>query len=216
MTGPEQPVFANDGLLPVIAQDRTDGTVLMLAWADAEALRLTLETGEAHYFSRSRGELWRKGATSGNTQQVAGVRLDCDGDALLYLVDQKGPACHTGSRSCFFRELAPGEYPAHGELPAAARAVQLLDGVIADRLARLPEGSYVTELHRRGTGYIAQKVVEEAGETIVAALQGRTDELAAEAADLLFHLAVLLAAQGSSLEDPARVLLERHSGAGGR
>src|SRR5699024_1361545 len=133
-----------------------------------------------------------------------------------YLVDQTGPACHTGTRSCFFRELGPGEDPAHGEPQAAARAVQLLGEVIADRLARLPAGSYVTELHRHGTGYMAQLVVEADGGPGGAALQGRKGELAAEAADLLFHLAVLLAAQGGSLEDPARVLLERHSGASGR
>ena|SRR5690625_3104317 len=208
MTEPRLPDFGEDGLLPVIAQDEADGTVLMLAWANEEALRLTLETGDAHYFSRSRGELWRKGATSGNTQKVLGVRTDCDADALLYFVRQTGPACHTGARSCFFEKLSGGE-PRAGS--AAARAVSLLDEVIGDRLERLPEGSYVTELHGRGTGYMAQKVVEEAGETIVAALQGERGELNAEAADLMFHLAVLLTAAGDGLEGPAQVLLERHA-----
>lgn len=208
MTDQPLPRFNEDGLLPVIAQDTDDGTVLMLAWADEEALRLTLETGEAHYFSRSRGELWRKGATSGNTQKIAGVRLDCDCDALLYLVEQTGPACHTGARSCFHRELKPGE-PRFGG--AAARALLLLDGVVRDRLAKLPEGSYVTQLSERGAGYRAQKVVEEAGETIVAALTGNRTELDAEAADLLFHLCVLLSADGGGLDGPAQVLLERHA-----
>lgn len=209
MSQTTEPRFGPDGLLPVIAQDAENGQVLMLAWANREALDMTLASGQAHYFSRSRQELWRKGATSGNTQAVAGVRLDCDGDALLYLVRQSGPACHTGARSCFFTELKPGgaEY---GSRPQ--QAVQLLDRVVASRLRELPEGSYVTDLHERGIGYVAQKVVEEAGETIVAALQGRQDELHEEAADLLFHLTVLLHEQGGSLDGPAQVLLDRHRG----
>ena len=204
-----EPRFGPDGLLPVIAQDAENGQVLMLAWANREALDLTLSSGQAHYFSRSRQELWRKGATSGNTQEVAGVRLDCDADALLYLVRQSGPACHTGSRSCFFTELKAGgeEYR-----NSPQEAVRLLDQVVAERLRELPEGSYVTDLHERGIGYVAQKVVEEAGETIVAALQNRQAELDGEAADLLFHLTVLLHELGGSLEGPAEVLLERYQG----
>ena len=202
-----EPRFGPDGLLPVIAQDAENGQVLMLAWANREALDLTLSSGQAHYFSRSRQELWRKGATSGNTQEVAGVRVDCDGDALLYLVRQTGPACHTGERSCFFNELKPG---GQEQRSSQQEAVRLLDEVVGSRLKELPEGSYVTSLHERGIGYIAQKVVEEAGETIVAALQGRQEELYGEAADLLFHLTVLLHEQGGSLEGPAQVLLERH------
>lgn len=209
MSQTTEPRFGPDGLLPVIAQDAENGQVLMLAWANREALDLTLASGQAHYFSRSRQELWRKGATSGNTQAVAGVRLDCDGDALLYLVRQSGPACHTGARSCFFTELKPGGADYGSRLQ---QAVQLLDRVVASRLRELPEGSYVTDLHERGIGYVAQKVVEEAGETIVAALQGRQDELHEEAADLLFHLTVLLHEQGGSLDGPAQVLLDRHRG----
>lgn len=209
MSQTTEPRFGPDGLLPVIAQDAENGQVLMLAWANREALDMTLASGQAHYFSRSRQELWRKGATSGNTQAVAGVRLDCDGDALLYLVRQSGPACHTGARSCFFTELKPGGADYGSRLQ---QAVQLLDRVVASRLRELPEGSYVTDLHERGIGYVAQKVVEEAGETIVAALQGRQDELHEEAADLLFHLTVLLHEQGGSLDGPAQVLLDRHRG----
>lgn len=202
-----QPVFGPDGLLPVITQDSLNGQVLMLAWADQQALDATLESGQAHYHSRSRGELWRKGATSGNTQRVVAVRLDCDGDALLYLVQQSGPACHTGERSCFFNHLLEGQ---EEYLSDQVQAVQLLDRVVADRLRELPDGSYVTSLRQRGVGYVAQKVVEEAGEAVVAALQGNQAELQAEAADLLFHLTVLLHEQGGSLAGPARVLLERH------
>lgn len=204
------------GLVPVVAQDATSGDVLTLAYANALALRRTLETGEAHYWSRSRGELWHKGATSGNVQRVREVRLDCDGDALLYRVDPAGPACHTGERSCFFR--APGgaaQVPTEGPVDAAGigSIMGLLQRVVDERLATLPEGSYVAKLHRRGLGYVAQKVVEEAGETVVAALQGQDEELLGEAADLLFHLTVLLRERGHDLDAVARVLAGRHRGA---
>lgn len=203
----KEPLFGPDGLLPVVAQDAENGQVLMLAWANREALSATLETRQAHYYSRSRQELWRKGASSGNTQEIVAVRLDCDSDALLYLVRQSGPACHTGRRSCFHTDLLPGK---EEFLSASREAVGLLDRVVAARLRDLPEGSYVASLHGRGPGYIAQKVVEEAGETVVAALQGQSEELQSEAADLLFHLTVLLHEQGASLEGPAQVLLRRH------
>ncbi len=201
------------GLVPVVAQDASSGDVLTVAYASALALRRTLETGEAHYWSRSRAELWHKGATSGNVQRVREVRLDCDGDALLYRVDPAGAACHTGERSCFFR--APGSassVPAEG--PAGTVGIGaimgLLQRVVDERLATLPEGSYVAKLHRRGVGYVAQKVVEEAGETVVAALQGQDEELLGEAADLLFHLTVLLRERGHDLDAVARVLAGRH------
>ena len=209
------------GLVPVVAQDASSGDVLTVAYANALALRRTLDTGEAHYWSRSRQELWHKGATSGNVQRVREVRLDCDGDALLYRVDPAGPACHTGERSCFFR--APGDasrVPAEGPVDTAGigAIMGLLQRVVDERLATLPEGSYVAKLHRRGVGYVAQKVVEEAGETVVAALQGQDEELLGEAADLLFHLTVLLRERGHGLDAVARVLAGRHRGgkAGGR
>jgi phosphoribosyl-ATP pyrophosphohydrolase/phosphoribosyl-AMP cyclohydrolase len=191
------------GLVPVVAQDATSGDVLMVAYADAEAVELTLATGVAHYRSRTRG-LWRKGDTSGNVQRVREVRIDCDGDTLLYRVDPAGPACHTGERTCFFRSVGDGA-------PAGIGSVMgLLQRTVDERLAALPEGSYVTRLHQRGVGYVAQKVVEEAGETIVAAPQSRDDELIGEAADLLFHLTVLLRERGIALDRVAERLLERH------
>jgi phosphoribosyl-AMP cyclohydrolase / phosphoribosyl-ATP pyrophosphohydrolase len=201
------------GLVPVVTQDASSGDVLTVAYANALALERTLETGEAHYWSRSRAELWRKGATSGNVQRVREVRLDCDGDALLYRVDPAGPACHTGQRSCFFR--APGsEAPVPSQGPADSVGIGgvmgLLQRVVDDRLATLPEGSYVARLHQRGIGYVAQKVVEEAGETVVAALQERDEELLGEAADLLFHLTVLLRERGHGLDAVAAVLAARH------
>jgi len=203
------------GLVPAVAQDASSGDVLTLAYANELALRRTLETGEAHYWSRSRVELWHKGATSGNVQRVREVRLDCDGDALLYRVDPAGPACHTGERSCFFR--APGgeaRVPVEGPVDTAGigAVMGLLQRVVDERLATLPAGSYVAKLHQRGVGYVAQKVVEEAGETVVAALQGQDEELLGEAADLLFHLTVLLRERGHDLDAVARVLAGRHRG----
>lgn len=197
----------NSGLVPVVTQDAVSGQVLMLAYADREALEKTLSTLEAHYYSRSRGELWRKGATSGHVQQVVEVRVDCDGDALLYRVLQTGAACHTGERSCFYRPLTDAAPPGIGEMMGT------LERTVETRLRELPEGSYVAQLHARGLGYVAQKVVEEAGESIVAALQGKPDELTAEAADLLFHLTVLLKESGVSLGDVAAELAERHTDA---
>ena len=176
----------------------------MLAYADREALTQTLQTREAHYYSRSRGELWRKGTTSGHVQKVIEVRFDCDEDALLYRVLQSGAACHTGEKSCFYRSLSEPAAPGIGEM------MGVLEGVVKDRLHRLPEGSYVAKLHERGLGYVSQKVVEEAGESIVAALEGKPDELVGEAADLLFHLTVLLQESGVGLQEVAAKLSERH------
>jgi phosphoribosyl-ATP pyrophosphohydrolase/phosphoribosyl-AMP cyclohydrolase len=196
--------FDERGLVPVITQDVLSGEVLMLAYANQEALQATLRTGQAHYWSRSREELWHKGATSGHVQEVLEVRYDCDEDAVLYRVRQTGAACHTGEYSCFYRTFGEAYGPSLGEIMA------LLERVVVDRLKELPDGSYVTKLHNRGIGYVAQKVVEEAGESIVAALERKPDELAGEAADLLFHLTVLLHESGVSLSDVASKLAARH------
>ncbi len=189
----EQVKFDERGLVPVVAQDARTGEVLMLAWANAQALGLTLETGRAHYWSRSRGELWKKGETSGNMQQVADVRLDCDGDAVLYRVHQTGPACHTGERSCFFRavdssELTSAEDPRH--------VLARVEEIVAERDEARPEGSYTTYLFGAGVDKILKKVGEEATETIIAAKNEGTDDLRAESADLLYHLMVLWRARG--------------------
>ncbi|MFO7544553.1 MAG: bifunctional phosphoribosyl-AMP cyclohydrolase/phosphoribosyl-ATP diphosphatase HisIE [Trueperaceae bacterium] len=198
------------GLVTVVTQDANDGTVLMVAYANREALERTLATRKGHYFSRSRGEPWRKGATSGHVQHVIEVRYDCDADAVLYRVEQTGPACHTGARSCFYRSV-PGfdEERATGDIDAV---MTLLERVVNERLRTMPEGSYVRRLHERGLGYVAQKVIEEAGESVVAALQSQDDELIGESADLLFHLTVLLRERGVSWRDVAERLLERHAG----
>jgi phosphoribosyl-ATP pyrophosphohydrolase/phosphoribosyl-AMP cyclohydrolase len=183
--------FGEDGLVPVIAQNALSGEVLMVAYADRDALTRTRDTGDAYYHSRSRGVLWRKGETSGHTQRVVDVRVDCDGDAVLYLVKQTGPACHTGTATCF-------------GTPGAPMLARLAD-TIADRARNRPQGSYTAKLLAEGPAAAARKVGEEAVETVVAAGSETPDRLASEAADLLYHLLVLLEAKQLPLQ---RVLEE--------
>ncbi len=200
--------FDERGLIPIIAQDATTGAVLTLAYANHEAVEKTLASGEAHYYSRSRGELWRKGATSGNTQRVVEVRLDCDDDALLYRVVPSGPACHTGEESCFFTTVDGTGIEADGGARDLGAMVKRLAGTIAQRHRQMPEGSYTAKLLDEGTQRVAQKVGEEAVEVVVAALAD--ERLAEEAADLLYHLLVLLEERGVGTDEVARVLRDRH------
>jgi phosphoribosyl-ATP pyrophosphohydrolase/phosphoribosyl-AMP cyclohydrolase len=187
--------FDERGLVPVVAQDARTGEVLMLAWANREALQRTRETGRAHYWSRSRGALWMKGETSGHAQEVVDVRVDCDADAVLYRVRQTGPACHTGERSCFYRTAdADG-----GELTEATDPRPMLarlEEIIAGRERERPEGSYTTYLFAQGVDKILKKLGEETAETIIAAKNADNAELRSESADLLFHLMVLWRARG--------------------
>ena len=204
-------VFDENGLVPVIAQDVATGDVLTLAYANREAVEKTLSSGEAHYYSRSRSELWRKGATSGNTQRVVEVRLDCDADALLYVVEPHGPACHTGQKSCFFTTLAGegvGVAPAGESEVHLGTMVERLAATIAQRHREMPEGSYTVSLIQSGPERLSQKVGEEAVEVIVAALSD--ERLPEEAADLIYHLLVLLEERGVGVEDVAKVLHDRH------
>src|SRR5919112_6061582 len=162
----ERVEFDEGGLVPVIAQDAATGDVLTLAYANREALEKTLSSGEAHYYSRSRSELWRKGATSGNTQRVVEVKLDCDGDALLYRIKPRGPACHTGHNSCFFTILAGeggGVAPAEEMEVPFGMMVERLAGTIARRHREMPEGSYTASLLQGGKERLAQKGGEGAG-----------------------------------------------------
>jgi phosphoribosyl-ATP pyrophosphohydrolase/phosphoribosyl-AMP cyclohydrolase len=192
-----QIAFDESGLVPCIVQDWRTGEVLTLAYMNAEALRLTRETGEMHFFSRSRQEIWHKGATSGNTQAVKQLRYDCDGDALLALVEPAGPACHTGERTCFHRgELEPGA--PHETLPA-------LERTIADRARARQEGSYTVTL-LNDPRLAGAKVAEEAEEVVRAAREESPDRVAEEAADVLYHLAVLLRGRDLTLADAERVL----------
>jgi len=195
-----------DGLVPAIVQDAETGQVLTLAYMNVEALARTLETGETHFWSRSRNELWHKGATSGNTQRVEEVRLDCDGDALLVRVRPAGPACHTGRVSCFFRDLNGAEIPTQ---PRNAGVIQHLEGIIAGRKAHPREGSYTSRLFAAGEKEIAKKVGEEGVEVAIAALAEDNGRIVYEMADLVYHSLVLLAQKGLSWADVEGELARR-------
>jgi phosphoribosyl-ATP pyrophosphohydrolase/phosphoribosyl-AMP cyclohydrolase len=195
-----QVAYDERGLVPCVVQDWSTGEVLTVAYMNAESLRLTRETGEMHFFSRSRQALWHKGASSGNTQAVRAIRYDCDGDALLALVTPSGPACHTGERSCFYRgELEP---------PAPYESLPTLQRTVSERAAQRPDGSYtVTLLDDRQLA--GAKVQEEAEEVARAAREESDLRVAEEAADLIYHLTVLMAGRGLTLADAERVLDDR-------
>jgi phosphoribosyl-ATP pyrophosphohydrolase/phosphoribosyl-AMP cyclohydrolase len=195
------------GLLPVVIQDARDGTVLTLAYADREAVRRTLAESTTWLYSRSRGALWHKGETSGNLQRVVGVDYDCDEDALLYRVVPDGPACHTGRASCFSERLLGGEAPSSEG--AFARALAHLRETIAARRDAPPESSYTAKLLHDGVDRIAKKVGEEATEVVIAAKNADRDELRRETADLVYHLAVLLADRGVDFDEVGQELLRR-------
>jgi len=194
-------VFDERGLVPVVVQDRASGDVLMVAWANAEALARTAETGLAHFFSRSRSALWKKGETSGHTLQVHALVADCDHDALLMTVDPAGSACHTGTRTCF------GDVtPTLAGLPAE------LARVIAARARSAPAGSYTAGLLAKGLDHTLKKVGEEAIEVVLAAKAESGDRLAEESADLVFHLLVALEQRGVGLSQVLEVLRRRREG----
>ena len=183
------------GLVPAIAQDINTGQVLMLGYMNPGSLKRTLEGGQVWFYSRSREDLWHKGEVSGNYLNLREAWLDCDADTILLKVQPDGPACHTGQTSCFFTRLE--ELPQDYEVAEPGSGVlEELFAVIQDRQREQPEGSYTAQLLREGVGRIAQKVIEEAGETALAAAQGHQDELPGEVADLLYHLLVLLAVAG--------------------
>jgi phosphoribosyl-ATP pyrophosphohydrolase/phosphoribosyl-AMP cyclohydrolase len=193
--------FDDRGLVPCVVQDARTGEVLTLAYMNEDALARTRETGETHFWSRSRQELWHKGETSGNVQRVRSLRYDCDLDAILALVDPAGPACHTGARTCFHN----GE-----QTPAAHEALPALERTIASRRDERPDGSYTAEL-LADPGRIGEKVREEA-EEVTRAAAGESDErMAEEAADVLYHLTVLLASRGLALSDAFDVLNARRA-----
>lgn len=205
------------GLVPVVVQDAVSKDVLMMAYMNEAALRKTFETGEAWFWSRSRGELWHKGATSGNTQRVCFIRCDCDGDTLLLGVVPNGPACHTGNYSCFADEAFTGESgAADGGAGRAAsagdrfRMLAVLESIIAKRDAERPEGAYTTYLFEKGIDKILKKVGEETAEVIIAAKNRDNDELRYETSDLLFHLLVLLREARLPLDEVMKELERRH------
>lgn len=202
--------FGPDGLVPAVVQDATTGRVLTQAWMNRESLELTLERGETWFWSRSRQELWRKGATSGHTQAVRAVILDCDGDAVLVLVDQTGVACHTGAETCFHDPLGDRSSP------EAFAALADLERTVAQRAeAADPDASYTARLLANGIDTVCKKVGEEATEVVLAAKGREHGQVVYESADLLYHLAVLWRAAGVSLEEVASELASRRRPGGG-
>ena len=199
--------FDERGLIPAIVQDAINGRVLMMAWMNAESLKLTLESGEAWFWSRSRSELWHKGATSGNVLRVRELRADCDGDTLLLRAEPAGPACHTGKESCFFTSLTAASQE---ETPRAG-FLDELEGIVAARRTAPPESSYTARLFAKGRLKIAQKVGEEGLESALAGVAQDDDRLIDESADLLFHLLVLLNERGIPLSTVLGRLDARHS-----
>lgn len=207
--------FDQRGLAPCVVQDWTTGEVLMLAYVSAESLEMTLETGDLHFHSRSRDEIWKKGETSGSFMHLRQLRYDCDGDALVAMVDPAGPACHTGQRSCFYREVlgsassrkdAP---PAPGEpFPVTHEALSALERTLRSRALERPDGSYTVKL-LDDRELIGAKVEEEAEEVIRAAREETDQRVAEEAADLLYHLSVLLVSRGVSQSAVMEVLNDR-------
>lgn len=197
-----RPDWSRGELLPVVVQGTGDGRLLMLGWANAEALAATEASGQAHFWSRSRGELWRKGATSGNVMEIVDLAVDCDGDAIRYRVRPAGPACHTGAASCFDAQAVE-------DTPFDLAA---LATIIAGRRGGDPKASYTARLLAAGTRRPAEKLTEEAGEVSAAALVGTEAELVAEAADLLYHLLVVLESRTVPLDAVVAELAARHRG----
>ena len=191
------------GLVPAVIQDDVTAQVLMLGYMNQEALDKTRMEGVVTFFSRSKNRLWTKGETSGNTLEVVSITRDCDNDTLLIKVKPNGPTCHTGTTSCFGEDDASNR-------AAAIRFIANLEEVIQQRKANPTEGSYTNFLFEKGVNKIAQKVGEEAVETVIDAVAGKLDTMKGEAADLLYHLLVLLAATGMELKDVVAVLEERH------
>jgi phosphoribosyl-ATP pyrophosphohydrolase/phosphoribosyl-AMP cyclohydrolase len=200
------------GLIPAIVQDASTQEVLMLGYMNETSLRRTIETGETWFWSRSRKELWHKGATSGNTQRVRTIRFDCDHDTLVVMVEPAGPACHTGARSCFHNDLKGAPYSKESARQAPRNLGEMLDRLyvlIETRNADRPEGSYTTYLFNQGLDKILKKIGEESAEMIIASKNEEKGALVAETCDFLYHLMVLMVERGVKLDDLRRELAHR-------
>lgn len=210
----EEIKFDEDGLVPVVVQDTNTRQVLTLAYMNAESLARTIETNETWFWSRSRSSLWHKGETSGHTQRVVDILVDCDRDALAILVIPNGPACHTGERSCFHNALQEAAYFHEKNTDTSSDLGDLLNDLYAlveSRRRDRPEGSYTTYLFDQGLDKILKKVGEEASETIIAAKNQDQEVLASEFSDLLYHLIVLMVERGLTLNEVRDELLRRRS-----
>ncbi len=206
----DQLKFNDKGLIPAIAQDWLDGSILMLAWMNQLSLELSIQTGEAHYWSRSRQEIWHKGATSGSKQLIKEIRTDCDTDAIVLVIDQKGTgACHTGERSCFFNRIAThGSGRDYSSLPPTDACSELYK-VIKARQTNPEEGSYTNKLLKGGDNQILKKIGEESVEFVMACKEKDDESISNEAADLIFHLQVALANRGVDWKEVLNVLANR-------
>jgi phosphoribosyl-ATP pyrophosphohydrolase/phosphoribosyl-AMP cyclohydrolase len=215
--------FNQQGLMPAVVQDYQTKDVLMVAYVNEESLNLSLEKGETVFYSRSRQELWHKGATSGNTQEIKEIYYDCDQDTILFLVDPAGPACHTGENSCFYRKIAEETDAKAEEMMEmqqqaqkietefeTEKVVDFLYDLILSRKEEMPEGSYTTYLFEEGIDKILKKVGEESAEVIIASKNEPTDELIYESADLVYHMLVLLAERGITPDQIRAELKKRH------
>jgi phosphoribosyl-ATP pyrophosphohydrolase/phosphoribosyl-AMP cyclohydrolase len=208
----EELKFDERGLVPAIVQDARSREILTLAYMNAESLKLTRASRETWFWSRSRSELWHKGGTSDNTQRVTEIRKDCDSDALVVLVEPAGPACHTGHRSCFYRDLEGAEIdqPIREQPDDLGVVLDDLFRLIENRKRELPQDSYTTYLFQEGLDKILKKIGEESSETIIAAKNEDKPALISETADLLYHLLVLLVERGVSLDEVRDELVARH------
>jgi len=215
--------FNSSGLMPAVVQDYNTKEVLMVAYVNEESLKFSLEKGETVFYSRSRQELWHKGETSGNTQEIKEIYYDCDQDTILFMVDPAGPACHTGKRSCFYRKMAEDvEYKAE-EMKKKQKEAQKIENdlgedqivdflydLIISRREEMPEDSYTTYLFEEGIDKILKKVGEESAEVIIASKNEPEQELIYESADLVYHMLVLLAERGITPAQIRRELKKRH------
>jgi phosphoribosyl-ATP pyrophosphohydrolase/phosphoribosyl-AMP cyclohydrolase len=205
--------YDSNGLIPAVIQDWKNGDVLMLAYMNEEALRKTIETGYTHFWSRSRGKLWKKGETSGNEQLVKEISYDCDNDTLLVKVEQKGVACHTGNRTCFYSKLSSFSPSAISHQPSASIIGKIYE-VIQDRKRNMREGSYVSSLFKNGRDKILKKISEEASEVVIGSKNEKKEEIVWEIADLWFHTLVLLGYHDITPEDIYRELQKRFGKSG--
>jgi len=201
--------FNAKGLIPAIVQEGKTCKVLMMAWMNADSLELTRKTGLTHFYSRSRGKLWKKGEESGNIQKVKKLEYDCDGDTLLVTVEPSGPACHTGNKTCFFREIADTDEVAPAKVGDGEEILLRLYQTILQRKRELPEGSYVASLFKKGENAFLKKIGEEAVEFVMAYKNDSKDEMVYESADLIFHMMVTLADKEVSPEEVLAELKKR-------